>query len=109
MGERKIDKVNHFALQNWNKVNKKRKAKKGKTKRERPRSGEINDLRKIVKLYKVYGNDNLALVNPVNNPGILQVRKRSAERRMIERQMGLAENHFSYNENYLPVGLVHGH
>ena len=46
-------------------------------------TGEVHDLKKIVDLYKMYGNEKLALVNPVENPKILQVRKRSAEKRKI--------------------------
>ena len=44
---------------------------------------------KIVKLLKTYGNDNLALVNPAEKPGILQVRKRSAQKRRIQEQLGM--------------------
>ena len=32
---------------------------------------ELNDLKKIVDLYKIYGNDSIALVNPAENPGVL--------------------------------------
>lgn len=48
---------------------------------------ELNDLRKIVNLYKIYGNDNVALVNPAENPGVLLVRTRSAEKRKLGRQV----------------------
>ena len=48
---------------------------------------------KIVNLYKLYGNDSVALVNPAENPGILQVRTRSAEKRHLNKQMGIASSH----------------
>lgn len=46
---------------------------------------ELHDLKKIVGLYKIYGNDNVALVNPAENPGVLLVRTRSAEKRKLNR------------------------
>ncbi len=87
VGNKKLDKVDKYAIKNWRKNVKRRKKKKEEVRRSN--SGEINDLRKIIGLYKIYGNDGLALVNPAENPGVLQVRKRSAERRKIQRQMGL--------------------
>lgn len=48
---------------------------------------EFNDLKRIVDLYKIYGNDNIALVNPAENPGVLQVRTRSAEKRKLGQQI----------------------
>ena len=45
----------------------------------------------MVNLYKIYGNDDIAMVNPAEDPGILQVRTRSAERRRLNKQMGLAK------------------
>jgi hypothetical protein len=72
VGERQIDRVNQYALKNWRKVNRKKKPKKRiRDERDLPEKDELNDLRKIVKLYKIYGNDKLALVNPVENQGIL--------------------------------------
>lgn len=81
VGDRKLDKIDKHAIVNW----RKQKKKRGKKTKHLPRSnsGEINDLKRIVNLYKIYGNDNLALVNPAENPGVLQVRNRSAERRRI--------------------------
>mmetsp|Transcript_38735 Transcript_38735/g.58913 ORF Transcript_38735/g.58913 Transcript_38735/m.58913 type:complete len:87 (-) Transcript_38735:686-946(-) len=81
VGTKKLDKVDKYAIKNWRKNVKKRKKKKEEVRRSN--SGEINDLKKIIGLYKLYGNDGLALVNPAENPGVLQVRKRSAERRKI--------------------------
>ena len=90
VGERKIDKLNQYALQNWKKEGRRKRRPKNKPKAQpQEEVDDYNDLKKIVKLYKIYGNDQLALVNPAENPGILQVRKRSAERRRIEQQMGL--------------------
>lgn len=43
----------------------------------------------MVSLYKIYGNDDIAIVNPAEEPGILQVRTRSAERRRLNKQIGL--------------------
>ena len=50
----------------------------------------MHDLKKIVDLYKIYGNDNIALVNPAENPGVLQVRTRSAEKRKLGQQIILS-------------------
>ena len=86
MGDKKLDKIDKHAIKHWRKSKKKRNTK---NKLRRSNSGEINDLKRIVELYKVYGNDNLALVNPAENPGILQVRNRSAEKRKIHKQLGL--------------------
>lgn len=87
VGDRRLDKIDKHAMVNW----RKQKKRKGKKQKNLPRSnsGEINDLKRIVNLYKIYGNDNLALVNPAENPGVLQVRNRSAERRRIQKQMGV--------------------
>lgn len=87
MGDKKLDKIDKHAIKHWRKTKKKRNKK---NKMRRSNSGEINDLKRIVELYKLYGNDNLALVNPAENPGILQVRNRSAEKRKIHKQLGLA-------------------
>ena len=51
----------------------------------------LQDLSKMVNLYKIYGNDDIAMVNPADDPGILQVRTRSAERRRLNKQMGLVK------------------
>ena len=57
---------------------KKRKGRAGEKVLRRSNSGEIiNDLIKISKLYKVYGNDQVALVNPADRPGVIQVKKRA--------------------------------
>jgi hypothetical protein len=87
MGDKKLDKIDKHAIKHWRKTKKKRNQK---NKLKRSNSGDINDLKRIVELYKIYGNDNLALVNPAENPGILQVRNRSAEKRKIHKQLGLA-------------------
>jgi hypothetical protein len=63
---KKVDKLDQDAIRSW-----KRKQKRRKNDKLRPESAEIHDLRKIVDLYKMYGNDKLALVNPVENPKIL--------------------------------------
>lgn len=68
MGDKKLDKIDKHAIKHWRKTKKK---KNRKNKLRRSNSGEINDLKRIVELYKLYGNDNLALVNPAENPGIL--------------------------------------
>jgi len=44
---------------------------------------------KISKLYKIYGNDQVALVNPGDRPGIIQVKKRSQIKERVYKQMGL--------------------
>jgi hypothetical protein len=63
-----LDAFDKQALKRWKKTVKKA-AKKGKMKRNEIE--EFNDLKRIVDLYKIYGNDNIALVNPAENPGVL--------------------------------------
>ena len=75
-----LDAFDKQALKRWKKTVRKA-AKVGNMKRTD--NEELNDLRKIVDLYKIYGNDNIALVNPAENPGVLQVRTRSAEKRKL--------------------------
>lgn len=41
----------------------------------------IQDISKMVKLFKIYGNDEAVIVNPVENPGILEVRSTQVEKR----------------------------
>ena len=57
-----------------------------------------HDLSKMVNLYKMYGNDGITIVNPAENPGILQVRTRSAEKRHLGKQIGL-QTHNQYSRS----------
>ena len=91
-----LDSVDKHAIKRWKK-NQKKARKKGQLKNND--STDLNDLAKIVNLYKIYGNDNIALVNPADNPGILQVRTRSAEKRMINKQMGVYGKNLSNSKN----------
>ena len=63
-----IDAFDKHALARWKKTVKKCR-KKGQL--QRTDSDELTDLKKIVDLYKIYGNDGVALVNPAENPGVL--------------------------------------
>ena len=81
----KLDTVDKNAIKRWRK-NVTKARKKGQLKHD---DGVLlQDLSKMVNLYKIYGNDDVAMVNPVENPGILQVRTRSAEKRHLNKQMG---------------------
>jgi len=78
IGAKKIDQTDERAIKSWYKNVKRRKGRAGQQVLRRSNSGEIiNDLIKISKLYKVYGNDQVALVNPADRPGVIQVKKRS--------------------------------
>lgn len=59
IGTKNIDKTDERAIESWYKnVKKKRGGKAGQQGLKRTNSGEIiNDLIKISKLYKIYGND----------------------------------------------------
>lgn len=87
-----LDAVDKAAIKRWRK-NVKKARKKGQLKQDD--NVELHDMSKIVHLYKIYGNDAVALVNPVENPGILQVRPRSAERRILNKQMGITDHEYS--------------
>lgn len=63
-----LDSVDKQAIRRWRRTVKKAR-KKGQLKHEDDL--ELRDLSKIVNLYKLYGNDAVALVNPAENPGIL--------------------------------------
>lgn len=86
---KQLDSVDKAAIKRWRKHVKKAR-KKGQLKQND--DVELHDLSKMVNLYKIYGNDAIALVNPAENPGILQVRTRSAEKRRINKQMGIPSN-----------------
>ena len=79
-----LDAFDKQALKRWKKTVKRSK-KQGQLKVND--DDELHDLKKIVGLYKIYGNDNVALVNPAENPGMLLVRTRSAEKRKLNRQV----------------------
>ncbi len=63
-----VDALDKHAIKRWRK-NVRKARKRGQL--ARSPSGELDDLKKIVNLYKVYGNDNTALVNPIEQPGVL--------------------------------------
>ena len=84
-----LDHLDRAAIKRWRK-NVKKARKKGQLKQDD--DVELHDLSKMVNLYKIYGNDKIALVNPAEAPGILQVRTRSAEKRRLTKQMGLGHD-----------------
>ena len=85
---KQLDTVDKAAIKRWRK-NVTKARKKGQLKFD---DGVLlQDLSKMVNLYKIYGNDDIAMVNPADDPGILQVRTRSAERRRLNKQMGLVK------------------
>ena len=70
LDESNIDKVGKYAINSYIK-------NKNRTRgMRRSYSGNLRDVQKIVQVYSIYGNDKLALVNPREKPGILQVRER---------------------------------
>lgn len=91
-----LDTVDKNAIKRWKK-NVTKARKKGQLKHDEELLN--HDLSKMVNLYKIYGNDEIAMVNPAENPGILQVRTRSAEKRHLSKQMGLQINNDYSNAN----------
>ena len=72
----KLDNLDKDALRRWrNNVAKARK--KGDLKHDD--GALVQDMSKMVKLFKIYGHDEAVIVNPVDNPGILQVRSTATE------------------------------
>lgn len=63
---KKIDAVGKYAINQYLK-----NKQKVKSNLKRSHSGNLRDVSKIVQIYSLYGNDNLALVNPRDKPGIL--------------------------------------
>ena len=72
----KLDLMDRDALDNWRK-NYEYLAKKNNV--QRSIESQKADMNKIIELYKIYGNDTTALVNPAENRFVLEVRDRGYE------------------------------
>lgn len=76
--QKNLDNIDKDALRRWRK-NVSKARKKGELKHDE--EVLIQDISKMVKLFKIYGNDEAVIVNPVENPGILEVRSTQVEKR----------------------------
>lgn len=73
-----LDLLDRQALENWRKnVNQLNKLHRLRI----PQEQQLALLAKIIDMYKIYGNNNTALVNPQDNPYILQIKDRDEVRK----------------------------